>query len=476
MGDNPTHCDLLVIGAGPAGMSAATAAAGTGLDVLVIDEKPHPGGQIYAGLGGGSDFDRSLLGPDYTKGADLIRRFRASPVRYRPNCMVWDLDARGAAHASDSGSSFAIQARHVIVATGASERPLPFPGWTLPGVMTAGGAQLLLKTAGIVPEDTVVLAGSGPLLLLLATQYVAAGVPVSMILDMGAKGRTMRVMAHAGGFISSPLFRKGVEIVLRLRRAGVKVVRGVTGLQATGTDRLEHVHYRTSSGEAKIAARHMLIHHGIEPETRLIRLLHSPHQWHETTRSWRPACDTAGRIAQSAISIAGDCRDVGGAEAAAFGGELAALNAALTLGSLSRERHDHAARAPARSLARLRRARPFIEALYPPCNIYDAMEAQTKICRCEEITAAALREALDNGLVDINSIKSQLRCGMGPCQGRMCETTVREIAMRHTCASPQTVGQLRIRPPIKPVDIGEIIGLSDADLPSEAVIPGVPAR
>src|SRR5690606_1514231 len=135
------------------------------------------------------------------------------------------------------------------------------PGWTLPGVMTAGGAQLLLKTAGIVPDDTVILAGSGPLLLLLDTQYIAAGVPISRVLDLGDKGRTLRAMAHAGGFLTSPLFRKGAEILLRLRKAGVKVVRGVTGLQATGSDRLEHVLYRTSSGEARVAARHLLVHH-----------------------------------------------------------------------------------------------------------------------------------------------------------------------------------------------------------------------
>src|SRR5690606_16436388 len=100
--------------------------------------------------------------------------------------------------------------------------------------------------------------------------------------------------------------------------------------------------YRTSSGETKLAVRHLLIHHGIEPETRLIRLLHAPHQWHAATRSWRPACDEGGRIAQSAITIAGDCRDTGGAEAAACGGELAALDAALALGSLSRRARDRA--------------------------------------------------------------------------------------------------------------------------------------
>jgi NADPH-dependent 2,4-dienoyl-CoA reductase/sulfur reductase-like enzyme len=476
MDDGPEQCDLLVVGAGPAGMSAAVTAAAIGLDVLVIDEKPYPGGQIYAGLGGGFDFNRSLLGADYARGVDLIARFRASPLRYRPGCTVWDLDAAGTAHASDGGSSFAIRARHVIVATGASERPLAFPGWTLPGVMTAGGAQLLLKTAGIVPDDTVILAGSGPLLLLLATQYVAAGVPVSRVLELGDKGRALRALAHAGGFVASPLFRKGAEILLRLRKAGVKVVRGVTALQATGSDRLEHILYRTSSGEAKIAGRHLLVHHGIEPETRLIRLLHAPHQWHETTRSWRPVCDEAGRIAQSVITIAGDCRDTGGAEAAACGGELAALDAALMLGSLSRQARDRAARHPARSLARLQRARPFIEALYPPCNIYEEIGPDTRICRCEEVTTASLRGALDSGPVNINSIKSRLRCGMGPCQGRMCETTIREITMRHTGATPQAVGQLRIRPPVKPLAIGELIALGDADLPSEAVIPGMAVR
>ncbi|NIM31735.1 MAG: FAD-dependent oxidoreductase, partial [Pseudomonas stutzeri] len=187
-------CELLVIGAGPAGMAAAQTAANHGVDVMLVDEQANPGGQIYRNVDSDSALDAALLGKDYTFGRTMVRAFRHAHLDYRAKTGVWYLDQGSQAGLLHEGRSQLVNASYIVIASGAQERPVPIPNWQLPGVMTAGAGQILLKSAAgagqillksaaVVPEDGVVLAGSGPLLLLLAWQYLQAGVRIRALLD-----------------------------------------------------------------------------------------------------------------------------------------------------------------------------------------------------------------------------------------------------------------------------------------------------
>src|SRR5437763_4965958 len=171
--------DFAIVGAGPAGMAAATLAVELGLDTLLLDEQEGPGGQIYRAIDrieAGASVS-SPLGADYLAGQSLPTALRASGARYRPATTVWHIDPDGTLSLTSEGASDTVIARRILLATGAIERPVPVPGWTLPGVMTVGAAQILLKTADLVPDGRAVLAGQGPLPYLAAVQLARAGAP-----------------------------------------------------------------------------------------------------------------------------------------------------------------------------------------------------------------------------------------------------------------------------------------------------------
>lgn len=175
--------DVAVIGAGPAGLAAATQAARAGLSVVLLDEQEAVGGQIYRAIERSDAQRRNILGADYAAGASLASEFARSGARYVPNASVWQVTRERSVHYLKDGKVSSFEARRVVLATGALERPFPIPGWTLPGVMTAGAAQILLKSAGEVPAEPPILVGCGPLLYLLGWQYVQRGCIHSALVD-----------------------------------------------------------------------------------------------------------------------------------------------------------------------------------------------------------------------------------------------------------------------------------------------------
>ena len=193
---------LAIIGAGPAGLAAAALAAGQGLELALFDEQLAPGGQIYRGIESVPEGRAAVLGGEYDRGLALVEAMRARGGRYFPECRVWSLEPGPdglALGLEQRGQARVVQAERVLLANGAMERPLPFPGWTLPGVMNAGAGQILLKAEGLVPEDGVVIAGCGPLLWLLAWQYLRCGVQVQAILDMAPPSNRLRALPAGGG-------------------------------------------------------------------------------------------------------------------------------------------------------------------------------------------------------------------------------------------------------------------------------------
>ncbi|WP_175950857.1 NAD(P)/FAD-dependent oxidoreductase [Burkholderia sp. BCC0405] len=452
--------DLVVVGAGPAGMACALRADALGLSVLVIDENPLPGGQIYRNVGHSPLPDPGRLGADYTDGAALEQRFSASSVSYWPDTIVWQVSRtldisftrRGGATASGQ-----IHAKTLVIANGAYERPFPVPGWTLPGVMGVGAAQTLVKSAGLFPDVPTVLAGSGPLLYLFAWQLIRAGRAPTAILETTPADAFRRALPHLPAALRSPDYLlKGLKLLRTIKQAGVTHVRHVEEFEVEGNERAERIRYRSASQSATIAAGLVLLHQGVVPNVQLTRSINCAHDWDDTQLCWHPRTDAWGETSVPNVFTAGDGAGIGGAIAARIDGERTALAVAHRLSILDAE----SLRTQAEPLDRQRRqhlrVRPFLDTLYRPSDKFRRPADETIVCRCEEVTAGQIRDMARLGCIGPNQTKSFSRCGMGPCQGRLCGLTVSELLTEQTGQRMEETGYYSIRPPIKPVSLGDL--------------------
>lgn len=473
----PVRCELLVIGAGPAGLAAAATAARLGVDTLLLDEQPAPGGQIYRAITSTPVADRRILGEDYWHGASLVEPFRASGARYQPGATVWAI-SRMTAEQPDQGFEIAYSvggeahmavARHILLATGAQERPFPIPGWTLPGVITAGAAQILLKSAGLVPTGPTVLAGCGPLLYLVAWQYLNAGAKIDVLLETTPAGRMTQALPHVWDFLRSPYLGKGLKL-MRAVKAAVPIVKNVQDLQALGRDKLESVRYRASGRQHEAPAEQLLLHQGVVPNVNLSRAVGAEHEWNDALDCWQPRVDEWGATSVAGIGIAGDGAGIAGALAAEHRGRLAALHAAATLGRIDAAIRDREAGPHRQALSRAVRGRAFFDTLYKAPEAYRRPTGDTIVCRCEEVTAQQVRETVALGCSGPNQMKAFLRCGMGPCQGRFCGLTVSELIADERKVPVSEVGYYRLRFPTKPLTLGELASLPQTDASREAVV------
>lgn len=357
--------DLLIVGAGPAGMSSAIVAKRHGLEVLVVDEQPAPGGQIWRNIESIAGTQRAtLLGTAYADGAAVVSQFRQSGVLYEPETQVWHIDAGTRAFLKRNGMATSVDTRWLLLATGAQERPVPFPGWTLPGVMTVGAAQIVLKSSGQIPSDPVWIAGTGPLPLLYAVQLLQAGGKVAGFLDTTPPGRASAALSK----LPSALFGavgdifKGLGWLASLKRRTL-YVRNVTEIEAIGDETLERIRYTTADGRAITSeARLLLVHEGLVPTIHPTLGIGCRHEWNSGQDSFSPELNDWGETSERNIFVAGDGAGIGGAVAACLGGEIAALRIAAIAGRIS-EAEAAATAKPIRSqLARALSARPFLDA------------------------------------------------------------------------------------------------------------------
>ncbi|MAC45982.1 MAG: FAD/NAD(P)-binding oxidoreductase [Oceanospirillum sp.] len=512
--------DLVIIGAGPAGMSAASTACQHGLRVALLDEQPNPGGQIYRAIGPTALQDEKVLGPDYYAGRQLLADLHQALdsnnavtqglLHYFSGSMVWSIEqdqsvcfsqqtfaATNSADSENSGSpvkqtpqtnpmatsntSRRINANKILIATGAMERPVPFPGWTLPGVMTCGSAQILLKQSALAPKMPLVLAGSGPLLLLIAAQLHRAGVEISAVLDTTPKGRYRKALKYLPGALKNlPLLKKGLELLLELKQAGIHYEKHVTGLKALSCsdgqpsvkafdpakpdmqpiELLQQVEYSVNGKIHHRPCQTLLVHQGVVPNVQLSRALRLGHQWNTLQQCWAPEKNTWGRSSHADIFIAGDGGGIAGAKAAEYQGKIAALKIAQTLGYLTEDQLlKHAE--PFRSLLDKQQAiRPFLDQLYQPADEFLTPADDTLVCRCEEVTAGEIRAIAAKGIAGPNQTKAFCRSGMGPCQGRMCGLTVSNLIAEVQGKKPEEVGYYQIRSPIKPLTLEELADLA----------------
>lgn len=457
-------CDILVVGAGPAGLSAAIAARRAGAEVLVLDERDTPGGQYFKSLAP----SHLAEAPDAQfRAGDALRAEAASAgVVVASGVTVWGAFAPDEIAVIADGRSQVIRPRRLILAPGAHERPIPIPGWTLPGVMTTGALQTLARAQRVSPGRSVVIGGSGPLNLQLACELLSGGVRVAAVVE-AAPRPGLAAWRHALALVAaSPgLAFDGLRYLRTLSRAGVPVLWGARLLGCEGEDRFRCLRIATPASEQRIPADVAALNLGFQPETGLARALGCAHRYVDQGLGWlETETDDDGRTSIARVFAVGDGAALGGARVALARGRLAGLAAARELGYPAADAPE-ARRALARALA-FQRA---LWSIFPPPRVEVAeIPDRTIICRCEEVTAGGLRAAQAEGAASLAALKKATRAGMGRCQGRMCAATVARLAGTRT-----EQGFAAPRPPLKPVPVAAIA--RNRDTAAAPVIVDAPA-
>lgn len=455
--------DAIVVGAGPAGMSAAIRMSGLGLSVMVLDEQPAPGGQIWRAVEAVATTRLgALLGDEYRAGAELVARFRACGAGYESNTQVWQIEPGWSVFTKRDGQVETMHANHIVIATGAQERPAPFQGWELPGVLTVGAAQILLKTSRQVPSEPVWVVGSGPLPLLYMAQLIRAGGKIAGWLDTSPRDGWRRALPWTGrALLEWAEVRKGLAWMREIRRAGVRRIRGVTSLRAHGDGRLQELEFTQAGADTRrVKASVLLSHEGVVPSIHMTHALGCAHHWNAQQACLAPVLDEWGQTTVQGVHVAGDGAGIGGAKAACVRGELVGLGIGWRADGITLDRAADEARPLRSQLDKLLRLRPMLDALYPPRAEIAFPSDDTIVCRCEELTAGDIRRASTIGTPGLNQIKAMTRAGMGPCQGRQCGYTVANIVASAQSRPVSEVGFYRVRPPLKPLTLGELASMN----------------
>jgi NADPH-dependent 2,4-dienoyl-CoA reductase/sulfur reductase-like enzyme len=441
--------ELAIIGGGPAGLAAAAEAASHGIPTLLLDENPAPGGRVWQALE-----TRGAHDPDEEAGLEVIRQFRSSGVEARWRATVWDIERDLTLYWNEAGASHSARPQYVILATGTIERPMPVTGWTLPGVMGVGAAQIALKTGGLLPDESTWIAGQGPLVLLYAVQALRAGGRLGGILDLSDGLAPLRALGRLPLRAGAEL-RKGLAWRREIAAAGVKWI-SASELRAEGGEKLERISFRTHGWRRSEFASTLLLHDGVIPAVQITRALDCVHEWDTAQHCWRPTVVDWGFTSRRFVLAAGDGAGVAGAASAVLSGRIAALAVAHALGRIGAVARDALAAPLLAARQRHRAMRRFLDALYPPRPLY--LEDDTFVCRCEEVSAGDIRRAARAGVQGLNQLKAFVRCGMGPCQGRMCASSAAQVLAEARGVPVEEVAPLRTRFPTKPVTVGEIAG------------------
>lgn len=446
---------VVIVGAGPAGTRAAGAIVRAGICPIVVDESPQSGGQIYRRQPPG--FTRpakTLYGFEADKASRLHAEFDSlkKQIDYRPATLAWNI-YKSTLHTEKNGTADQIPFDAAIIAPGATDLVLPFPGWSKAGVFTLGGAQVALKYQACSVGEQTAFVGTGPLLYLVAYQYVKAGAKVAAVVD--TTPFSTKVAASWGMFSGATTFAKGLFYMASLWSKGIPIFHGATPLAVEGGENVEGLSFRDGSGVThKIDADAIAMGFGLRPETQIADLSHCEFFFDPQCRQWLPIADEDGRTDVKGLYLAGDGQRIAGADAAELSGELAAYAALKDLGRQIPQDRAAALRRRLRRLARFRRA---LDKAFPiPVELATQAADETLICRCEAISAGEIRHAANEmGALEVNKAKAFTRVGMGRCQGRYCGYAGAEL-VAHTLSVPiEEASRLRGQAPVKPLAIAE---------------------
>ena len=472
--------DVVVLGAGPAGAAAAIEAASLGLRTAIADEQAVAGGQVYRVAPGIAPVRADQ---ERTDGDRIRAELGAGNIDRCFAHRVWHVERandRWHIHALGPEGPRTLHAAALIVATGAQERHLPFAGWERPGVMGLAAATVMLKAQRMLPGRNVVVAGAGPLLLVVAKAIVDGGGRVAAIVDAHPRSAWF---ASAADLLSRPdLAARGMGWYRALHSAGVPMhhgclLRAVDGdapaLRASVFPVDREGRARADGKAVTIACDAVCCGYGLMPATDVTRLLGASHAFDLTLGGWHVVVDDDQRCNIPRLYAAGDGAGVVGAAAAPWQGRVAAMAAARDLDRI--DTATHASRAAPARRERVRAAR-FGGVMTRIANVGDGAVASlasgVTMCQCERLTRATLDAAIADGCATVNDLKGATRCGMGPCGGRLCEDAAARLIALATGHTRTEIGQATGRPPLRPVDLDALAGDFDYDaLPMPATAP-----
>lgn len=446
---------VVIIGAGPSGVRCAEALVAAGLRPTVVDENRRDGGQIYRRQP--DNFKRpytKLYGSEAARAQALHESFDAlrDRIDYRPETLAWNIFDKKL-HVVRNEVSSALPYDALVICSGATDRLMPVKGWHYAGTYSLGASQIALKAQACAIGRQIVFMGSGPLLYLVASQYIKAGAKVAAVLDTSP---LMRRVAALPKLLARPsVLFKGMVLVAGIQRAGVPVLTGVTPMEITGSpdDGVQSVLVRDASGRTRtFECDAVALGYHLRPETQLADLARCAFRFDAETRQWLPEVDEDGRSSVTGVYLAGDGMRVLGADAAEIGGRLAAMAVLKDLHLDVEDKELQRLRAEQASMERFRQG--LAQAFPWPVQQAAQLPDEAIVCRCEAITAGELRRVVcDMGAQEANRAKAFSRVGMGRCQGRYCGHAGAEVIAHAAGVPVEQVGRLRGQAPVKPLSM-----------------------
>ena len=466
--------DLVIIGGGPAGIAAASTAAKHGLEVAIIDERPTLGGQIYKRVGPGFKVKSAKeVGKDYFLGEELINELDKSSVELFLETLVASIEDSAVVIARNGKSAEKLKYKKLLISPGAYDRPVAFPGWTLPGVITAGAAQSLVKTQRVNPGSRIFFAGSGPLALAFPAQLSGYGANIVGIIEAAPRPgifKALRILAAVIGNLD--LMRDAAKYQFHLISNRIPMTYGRIIVSANGKDRVESVthakvdkNWRVIPGTEKtVEVDAICIGYGFFPSVELFRLLDCELEYEESRGGAVVKLDNWGATSVANVFGAGDGTGISGSYVAIARGRLAALKIAAELGKISEKSLSSLAAGYQKTFAQRTKFQSAINNAYEiKDGIYQLADNGTVICRCESVKLESILPSLES-TIDPSVVKAYTRCGMGLCQGRNCQRQISAlIAQKHGIPISQ-ITQATPRFPTKPIKLGQI---ADATVTSE---------
>jgi thioredoxin reductase len=453
------HYDIAVVGAGPAGGTAAVTAAKAGLRVVVLDEQPKAGGQVWRAKS--ASIRSAPKTPETTAGDGLRRTLANSDATLLSDTSVWDIRRTGDTWQLQilrGGQSEQINARALILATGAREYVQPVPGWTTPGVIGLAGATALFKQSLTLPGKRTVISGTGPLVFYVASEIRRLGGTVTAVVTPNTRTDWARALPS---MVSQPrlLARGGLWMAdLMLARVPILWGHGVSAVE--GTDHVTAIHTRnlkTTGTGPTFDADSLCLGHGLIPNIEAAQMLGVAIHHDPALGGWVPDADPDGATQVAGLYLCGDGCGIRGVTAAGLQGTLTGARAARDLGKA----------APAPALQSWHRAARFGQAMtrlsIPTPQLAALSTDDTILCRCESLTRADISAEIDTGAASTNAVKSGRRAGMGPCGGKYCQTAIAALIAAQTGKTAADIPPSTPRPPLRPVPLGQAVGDFDYD-------------
>jgi len=476
----PLEKDFVIIGSGPAGLNAAIIAANLGVQVTIIDENPQIGGQIFRQTPPEIYRKKHLDKQSEDTFEKLNQSIIHNNIKIYSSSTVWGIFEKEESQAqnnseinskiiaTDNREIPLIEARNLLIASGAYEMPVIFPGWTIPGVITLGSMQILLKSQGVIPEGRIIIAGTGPFLYLSASQLIENGanvigiVEASSMLDWYAWG--MQLLRFPS------IMLKGIKCLRKIKKAGIPIYFGHMVVDAKGKDKIREVTISQVDSQwcpkrhtKKTLQTDLIgVNFGFMPSSYLTHLSGCQHNFDLEQFCWISQFNNVYKTSEKNVFVAGDNTGIGGDKMASIEGKIVGIEVSRLLGKLTKEKANLIHKQLLKDLKSYNWYKKHLNKIYKfKSGFFNILTEETIICRCEEIDYKTIKEILkDPSTGNLKSLKNILRTGMGRCQGRFCYPTIMKILSRYISTKELQKEDFTVRVPLKPLPLKKFIEVS----------------